>query len=221
MPGPDASTPPAPYPDPPWRLRGHMTVHLWVVPTARLVERVPTGTRPVSIAGRSLVGTAWVAYEPGGDLSYGELLAAVHVWHGRRPRQTVTDIWVDSAASVAGGRALWGIPKDLGRFDVLDGRAFAMAPAEDGGDAPDTTATFRPRVTLPGRVRLGWSMVQQRGDGHVVSRTRLSGRPVVGRGSVTVDPRGRLGWLADRTPLLAVQLRDLRIAFGVGEPNAT
>ncbi|WP_308431733.1 acetoacetate decarboxylase family protein [Amycolatopsis acidiphila] len=64
--------------------------------------------RPVTVLGRAVVATAFVDYLPGGLLPYHELLAAVVVRRGRRLGLTITDIWVDSPASRAGGRELWG-----------------------------------------------------------------------------------------------------------------
>ena len=62
-------------------------------------------------------GAAFVSYEEGSPLTYHELLVARPVStdaYGRRV--TITDIWVDSPASVAGGRELWAIPKGLCDF---------------------------------------------------------------------------------------------------------
>ena len=67
-------------------------------------------------------GAAFVSYEPGSDLTYSELLVARPVKtdeHGRRVE--ITDIWVDSPASVAGGRELWAIPKGLCDFTLETG----------------------------------------------------------------------------------------------------
>src|SRR5439155_1733899 len=70
------------YPAEPWSLRGRMYVSVFVLPTAD-VPALPaelSGTvRVVRLGGRAVVGSAWVDYRPGGDLSYRELLAAVLV----------------------------------------------------------------------------------------------------------------------------------------------
>ena len=85
------------YPAAPWRLRGQMWGTLFAVAGAP--------GRP-----RGAYAAAFVSYEPGSPLTYSELLVA-------RPlggtRVQVTDIWVDSPASRAGGRELWAIPKEL------------------------------------------------------------------------------------------------------------
>ncbi len=209
----DPAETPVAFPPAPWTLTGHMTLLLWNVPTSLVADRVPDGLTPLSLAGRSLLGTAWVRYDEGGMLAYNELLAAVHVRDGWRPRQSITDIWVDSAVSRDGGRALWGIPKDLAHFGLLDGRSFACGlthPAQ-------ATATFRPApipATGP-RMRAGWSMVQERGGQRVHSRTRLRGRVRPGRASMVVEADGPLGFLARRRPFLALQIIDMQVTFGV------
>ncbi|MFE2302578.1 acetoacetate decarboxylase family protein [Streptomyces sp. NPDC059445] len=105
------------YPEEPWHLAGRMYLSLWLVP-ARELPRVADGTRPVTVAGRGAVGAAWVVYENDSVLHYNELLRAVLVRDGGRPRVCITDIWVDSPASMTGGRELWGIPKELAEFAI-------------------------------------------------------------------------------------------------------
>ena len=62
-----------------------------------------------------LYGAAFVSYEEPSPLTYSELLVARLV-EGRRVQ--VPDIWVDSPASMAGGRELWAIPKGLADFEL-------------------------------------------------------------------------------------------------------
>src|SRR5690348_12388115 len=117
------------YPPSPWSLRGRMHVSVWAVPVAdvpALPASLSGAVRVVRLFGRAFIGTAWVDYQPGGDLSYHELLSAVLTRAGWRPRVTITHIWVDSVASRDGGRALWGIPKDLAVF--AGGAASAGGP---------------------------------------------------------------------------------------------
>ena len=90
--------------------------------------------RPVDdLRPSGVYGAAFVSYEPGSPLTYSELLVARPIpVPGRRGRRAsipgsswarsarveITDIWVDSPASVAGGRELWAIPKGLCDFDL-------------------------------------------------------------------------------------------------------
>ena len=72
---------------------------------------------------------------------------------------TITDIWVDSPASVAGGRELWGIPKELCDFSMESEHRGPFTTTEWSarqGRTPIVAATFRdvsraaPRVPFKG-----------------------------------------------------------------------
>ena len=122
------------------------TASAFLVPLADVPVDLPPGCTPVRVGGRGVVGTAWVSYEPGGVLSYREVMATLLVRRGRRVMPTIMRIWVDSEASRDGGRALWGIPKDLATLRVP--RARLRRPRREGPDrhrdgAP-TAAAARP-----------------------------------------------------------------------------
>ncbi|MGW4115932.1 acetoacetate decarboxylase family protein [Actinosynnema sp. NPDC004786] len=116
----------ADYPPEPWRLNGRGCVAVWLV---RATELPPLPARPVTLVGRAVVGTAFVDYRPPG-MAYHEVLAAVLVRRGPRVGVSITHIWVDSEASRAGGRELWGIPKERAAFE-WDGDGLT-ASARDG-----------------------------------------------------------------------------------------
>src|SRR5687768_9930059 len=96
------------YPPEPWQLHGRACVSVWLV---RATALPPLPVRPVTVFGRAVVGTAFVDYRPPG-MAYHEVLAAVLVRRGLRFGVSIPRIWVDSPASLAGGRELWGIPKE-------------------------------------------------------------------------------------------------------------
>ncbi|GGQ62359.1 acetoacetate decarboxylase [Couchioplanes azureus] len=189
------------YPPSPWHLRGQLYLSVFAVPAAQL-PGLPAGVRPLTVAGRALVGAAWVVYEPGGTLHYRELLAAVL---NRSLRSTVMDIWVDSPESCEGGRVLWAIPKDLAEL--------AIAPPEAAA-AGIARATLAPGRRLPLRWPTPLSLVQGR-DGELV-RTPVRGRATLRPTRMTwqVAPDGPLSYLAGRRPLLSLTMADFRLRFG-------
>jgi hypothetical protein len=168
---------------------------------------VRRAARPVTVAGRAVVGAAWVRYEPGGTLSYRELLSAVLVHERGRPAVTIVDIWVDDVRSRDGGRALWGIPKELADISVeRDGAAGAA-------DTPIAAARIRAR-RWPGRWPFAFTVVQAVGAG--VRRSPVRGRTGLGPAAATwrPEPDGPLGYLAGRRPVVSVALHDFRLRFG-------
>ena len=197
------------YPPEPWDLRGQLHASAFLVPLADVPLDLPPGCRPVRLGRRAIVGTAWVVYEPGGVLSYRELMATVLVRRGLRVMPTIVRIWVDSESSRDGGRALWGIPKELAAFDV-DGTDFS-AEDEKGSIA---TGTVRPVATLPFATPASFRIVQWLAEQAKVSPVRSRARLAVSRARFTADPAGPLGFLSGRRPLATFSLRDFRMSFG-------
>ena len=202
------------YPPEPWRLRGQMYLSIFLVPPATLPPlpaAVRRAARPVRVAGRAVIGAAWVRYEPGGTLSYQELLSAVLVHERGRPAATIVDIWVDDVRSRDGGRELWGIPKELARLSVDADRG-----ASDGTGIPIAAARIRPR-RWPGRWPFAFTVIQA--VGAEVRRSPVRGRAGLGPAAVTwrPHPEGPLAYLAGRRPVVSVALHDFRLRFGRGE----
>jgi Acetoacetate decarboxylase (ADC) len=187
-------TPSPAYPPSPWSMRGRLCLSLWRV-------------------GRALVGTAFVDYQPGSMLEYGELLRARLTRAGARPAVTITDIWVDSPASRDGGRALWAIPKGLADFSQRHGSVSCAEARLDGRLLAG--ADFAVRRRLPGRLPYRLRTRQQRADGEVVVAP-LSGSAEVrlARASWDFPGDGPFADLRGRRPLLSVVLDDFSLRFG-------
>jgi hypothetical protein len=130
-------------------------------------------------------------------------------------------VWVDSEQSRAGGRALWGIPKEIGRFALEPG---AGPPGTEHlrMSAPGTgefRAAFRPGRRLPGRLPIRTRLFQQ-ADGEVLAvPAHLTGRPAPTRASFRPDPAGELAFLGRARPLLSFTLEDFRFRVGFRPPR--
>lgn len=199
------------YPPEPWDLRGQLHASVFLLPAASVPVDLPPGWRPVRLLGRAVVGTAWVEYEPGGVVSYRELMATVLVRRGWRVLPTITHIWVDSVSSRDGGRALWGIPKRLAHFDV-DGPG--RSARDDLG--PLALGRVRERLRLPGRWPVRFAIVQRLGGRAKVSPVHASGRIAVSAARLHADPNGPLAFLAGRRTWASFALLDFRMSFGGG-----
>jgi acetoacetate decarboxylase len=200
------------YPPAPWQMHGQLWLSLFRVRAGDHRDREP-----------GVYGAALVRYEDPSPLTYAELLVAHLVAPdpdaGRRSRAvSITDIWVDSPQSVAGGRALWAIPKDLCDFTFaqerrglltrtswtasLSGRPIAAASFTDG-------SRFAPRLPFKGRT---W---QRRDDGEeVTAHLTGSSKALPCRGAWSFDPDGPLGWLAGKRTLASFRQADFQMSFG-------
>jgi hypothetical protein len=213
-----------PFPRSPWRLRADMDLSLFWVPMARVrahVQQVQPGPalRVVSFFGRALVGSAWVDYGPQGAdcvLAYRELLVAVLIRDGWRPRVHITRIWVDSPESLAGGQALWAIPKDMAQFESpSSSKCRWSALGRDGFLAEANFSPLGGVIPVPGFV--GMTLLQFRPDGRPVeTQCRMRGKVGFARATQwrfgeAAGLRALLGGIAPRFNL---RLRTLRIQFG-------
>ncbi len=165
-----------------------------------------------------LYGAAFVDYREGSPLTYQELLVARLVREGRSPRVRITDIWVDSEESRAGGRSLWAIPKELGELSLDEHRTGPWARTTVAGFTGGQrlgTGRFTAAATAPVRTPFAASTSQVREDGSVVvTAMRGSARTLPCRGSWDFDPQGPLGFLHGRRPVASFRLTDLHLTFG-------
>jgi acetoacetate decarboxylase len=199
------------YPPAPWRMVGQLWLSLF-----RL--RVPVDEfRPAGV-----YGAAFVSYEPDSPLTYSELLVARTVsTDGRRRRVTITDIWVDSPASVAGGRELWAIPKDLCDFELDSVRRGPVSSTDWSASTaarPIAGATFtdvsRAMVRLPFKGAT-WQPGIDDTNGEprsAVLRGSSKALPCRGRWDFAAD--GPLGWLRGARQLGSFRLADFALSFG-------
>lgn len=187
---------------------------------------LPSGAKLVSIFGWSLCGSAFVDYGPQGEeciLAYHELLQAVLVLRGFRPRIFIPRIWVDSETSRLGGIAHWAIPKELASFS-------RGSPSQCS-----TTTEFLAEASLGwplARLRIAselesspgipfWShmtLIQKRESGEVVeTASTMSGSIRLSRQAgwrfFAEDP-AKKGTLPLSKPWITLYLAPTRIKFG-------
>ncbi|MCE7001164.1 acetoacetate decarboxylase family protein [Saccharothrix sp. S26] len=193
------------YPPEPWVLHGRACVAVWLV-RAAAVPGLPV--RVVTVFGWAVVGVAFVDYRPPG-MAYHEVVAAVVVRDGWRVGVSIPRIWVDSPASQAGGRELWGIPKQRAGFDW--GPGWVASARDDRGPI----ASVRARPSRFGvRLPVAGSTWQAFGAGLARTPLRATGRVTPVRAAWHIDPKGPLAWLLPRRPLLSLAVRGLRLTFG-------
>lgn len=197
-----------PFPSPPWQMRAQLWGSLFALRDTGRRDRPP-----------GLYGAAFVDYQAGSVLTYHELLVARLVRDGRSPRVRVTDIWVDSPESMAGGRSLWAIPKLLADLPM---REDSLGPATrtafnavaEGRHLASGTFLSVPGAALV-RLPFAATLSQEREDGAVVETPWTgSARGLPCRASWTFEPDGPLAYLHGRRPLASFRLGDVRMLFG-------
>jgi hypothetical protein len=205
------------FPPEPWYLGGRLLVSAFLVPRASIpspLTDIPGKRAQLRWGDRLVVGVAFASYVPGGVLSYDELLVAVPSVGGV-PAVTIPQIWVDSPESVAGGRALWSIPKHLARFDRAEtGSGASLTASTESGMIASISARYG-RTLLPGMHQLPLPTLQRLERRTVLSTNRVIGRVRALSTQWEFAPSGPLGYLHGRTPLASFAVTDASIIFGL------
>lgn len=198
------------YPLAPWQMVGQLWLSLF-----RIKHDVDE-LRPAGI-----YGAAFVSYEPGSPLTYSELLVARPLKtekHGRRV--TITDIWVDSPASMLGGRELWAIPKGLCDFALDSSHQGPLSRTEWSASLarrPIASARFSDisRAALRVPFKMGtWQPPLDDGGAEGTATFKGSAKGLPCRGSWDFDANGPLAWLAGKRPVASFRMSDFRMSFG-------
>ncbi|MEO9325455.1 acetoacetate decarboxylase family protein [Nocardioides sp. C4-1] len=203
------------YPDAPWQMVGSMWLSVF-----RLGHdvRLPDGAlRP-----RGVYGAAFVSYDEGSPLTYSELLVARALakdeGHGRKV--TITDIWVDSPASVAGGRELWAIPKGLCDFDLETSHRGPLSSTEWSASLkrrPIASASFTDvsraalRTPFKGTTR---QPELPEGGGEKGAVLKGTSKALPARARWDFDTVGPLGFMREARQLASFRMADFRMSFG-------
>jgi hypothetical protein len=106
------------YPPAPWKLQGHAIQTLNLVNIENSRTFVPPELEIVSVLPGKTLGGAYIsAYESGSILEYNELIiVAALVRYQGKVGSWISHIYVDNEDSVAGGREIWGLPKEMAEF---------------------------------------------------------------------------------------------------------
>ena len=109
----------ASYPPAPWRLAGECAIAAMPAPLEASRARLPAGLAAVPVApGWTVGGILLARYRGESTLDYDELIVFSGLARrGWRVGGWISHIYVDLEESVAGGREIWGLPKELVEFD--------------------------------------------------------------------------------------------------------
>ena len=150
------------FPAAPWHFRGQAWAGLFRTEQSLAV---PDGLQP--LIGQRWLVVALVRYLVG-PLHYDELFIGPPVRYGRHMGVWIDRIWVDDLASLWGGRRIWGLPKELARFDWHDD----TVTVEDATGPIATLQLERRMAWLPplpalvfgvGRLGQRWALTPARG----------------------------------------------------------
>lgn len=106
------------YPPPPWNLEGFSLQTLHLLDVAHIRSLIPADLNILSILpGKTLGGVYIASYQAGSTLRYNELIVISGLIHqSSKVGGWISHIYVDHPDSIAGGRKIWGLPKQMAQF---------------------------------------------------------------------------------------------------------
>lgn len=110
------------YPAAPWQLYGTSVQSLHLIDTAIAQTFVPADFELVSVLPGKTLGSVYLSnYTANSTLQYHELIVApALVRFAGKVGGWISHIYVDNLDSVAGGRNIWGLPKEMAEFAWSD-----------------------------------------------------------------------------------------------------
>lgn len=105
------------YPPAPWILQGYALQTLQLIDVEKVRPFIPSEFEIISVLPGKTVGGITLSSYNSGSLSYSELIVVAGIVHySNKIGGWVSHIYVDNLDSVAGGREIWGLPKELAEF---------------------------------------------------------------------------------------------------------
>jgi acetoacetate decarboxylase len=139
------------YPVTPWTLCGKAIASVHLVNINQVRSLIPAEFQIFSVwPGKTLAGVYFSEYCQGSVLEYSELIVIpAIVSYQNKIGGWVSHIYVDNPDSVAGGREIWGLPKELAHFTWENDKRVTVRQ----GDRSLCTLNYKPH-NLAWRQRL-------------------------------------------------------------------
>jgi acetoacetate decarboxylase len=202
------------FPPAPWILGGWGVATLGLVDRAAAVELVPAGVHVVSVLpGKTIGGLFFVSYERG-SLAYREFgVAAALVRIGSRIAFYLPRMYVDSEASLLGGRAIWGVPKERATFEIGHDIGVTSIDVRQGSHE---IARLRASVPTTGfRLPLRLPTFGTRDDEYLFFTGKLTARIARARVAVDLAPGDECAPLDLAHPNLALRFENLTLTVPI------
>lgn len=195
------------YPQAPWTLQGHafQTLHLMDVDSVRPL--IPSELKIISVWPSKTLGGVYLSYYGSGSvLEYSELIViAAILGHKGKFGGWISHIYVDNPDSVAGGREIWGLPKELAEFTWEENRVTVRQ-----GDRTLCSLNYN-RQGFGWRQQLGASSFSAMGSNLLLFPFELESRLGLVSSKLEVPPESAFAQLDLGQPWLTVHSDQMRL----------
>jgi hypothetical protein len=139
-------------------LQGHALQTLQLIDVERVRSLIPPELEIISVFPGKTVGGVYLSYYGSGSvLEYSELIVVAGlVSYSGKLGGWVSHIYVDNPNSVAGGREIWGLPKQLAEFTWENGKAVKPDAGHSSASWHHNQVTVRQGAQLLCSLRYNW-----------------------------------------------------------------
>ncbi|GET37241.1 acetoacetate decarboxylase family protein [Microseira wollei] len=201
------------YPQAPWTLKGYAIQTLQLIDIDRARPFIPKELDIISVwPGKTLGGVYVSSYGLGSVLEYNELIVVAGVVnYSGKIGGWVSHIYVDNSDSVAGGREIWGLPKELAEFIWVKGEQSNVTIRQ--GDRQLCSLTYsQPSFGLP--IPFSGPVLSSLGTDLLLFKGEVESRLGLINSKLIVPAESPFSSLNLGQPWLSVYGDDLRLVAG-------
>ncbi|MBE9228464.1 acetoacetate decarboxylase family protein [Phormidium sp. LEGE 05292] len=204
------------YPTAPWTLKGYAVQTVQLVDIERSRPLIPQELEIFSVwPGKTIGGVYLSSYKLGSVLQYNELIVvAGMVSYAGKIGAWISHIYVDNSDSVAGGREIWGLPKELAEFTWLTEEESSVIVRQEDKELCSLTYT-KPSLALP--VSLALPIFGSSISDFLLFKGEFAYRVGLVNGKLQVPTESPFGSLNLGQPWLTAYCDDLRLVVNAPE----
>lgn len=204
------------YPQAPWTLKGYAVQTLQLVDIDRVRPLIPSELEIVSVwPGKTLGGVYISSYQVGSVMEYNELIIVGGlVRYKDKFGSWISHIYVDNSDSVAGGREIWGLPKEMAEFTWIKADNPSVIVRQE--NQPLCSLSYsKPTIALP--LALAAPSLSCLGADFLLFKAEFESRLSLVSGKLEVPPESPFASLNLGQPWFTIYYDDLRLLAGTPE----
>lgn len=198
------------YPQAPWTLQGYAIQTMQLVDVDKARAYIPPELDIISVWPGKTLGSVYISsYQSSSVRQYNELIVVpAIVNYSGHLGGWVSHIYVDNLDSVAGGREIWGLPKQMADFTWREGQKSNVI-VHQGNQQLYNLSYSRPNFGLP--LPLSGTVLSALGADLLFFKGELESRLGLISSQLQIPPASPFASLNLGQPLLCVYYEDMRV----------
>jgi acetoacetate decarboxylase len=197
------------YPPAPWQLYGTSVQSLHLIDLAIAQALVPADFEIVSVLPGKTLGSIYLSdYTANSTLQYHELIVApALVRFAGQVGAWISHIYVDNLDSVAGGRNIWGLPKEMAEFAWSD-RSVSVGQGSQSLCQIEIDRGSLP-LSLFGKSKISGRVLSSLDRDIAIFQGDFTGKLTWINGRLNIPASSPFAAISSNPPLVILQMQDL------------